>query len=73
MVVIPAGRFTMGSPLSEKERSSDEGPQHEVTIPKAFAVGKFEVTFAEWEACVSAGGCGGHRPSDQVWGKDRGR
>ena len=35
MVVVPAGRFTMGSPKSEKDRGKDEGPQHEVTIPKA--------------------------------------
>ena len=54
MVVIPAGEFTMGSPPNEAERSSDEGPQHKVTIAKPFAVGKFEVTFAEWDACVAA-------------------
>jgi formylglycine-generating enzyme required for sulfatase activity len=69
MVVIRAGRFTMGSPPSEPERADDEGPQHEVTIPKPFAIGRFEVTFVEWEACVSAGECGGHRPSDRGWGK----
>lgn len=70
MVVIPAGRFIMGSPASENQRSNDEGPQHEVTIPKPFAVGKFEVTFAEWEVCVSAGGCGDHAPTDEGWGRE---
>ncbi len=54
MVVVPAGSFMMGSPDSEKDRSSDEGPQRRVTIAKPFAVGKFEVTFAEWDACVAA-------------------
>jgi formylglycine-generating enzyme required for sulfatase activity len=55
MVVVPAGKFMMGSPESEKVRT--EGPQHEVTIAKPFAVGRTEVTFAEWDACVAAGAC----------------
>ena len=59
----------MGSPESEPERSSDEGPQHKVRIPKPFAVGRFTITFAEWDACVAAGGCGGYRPDDQGWGR----
>jgi formylglycine-generating enzyme required for sulfatase activity len=56
MIVIPAGSFPMGSPATEKDRY-DEGPQHLVTIAKPFAVSKFEVTFADWDACVSVGGC----------------
>lgn len=64
MVVVPAGDFTMGSPPGEEGRFDREGPQHEVTIGRAFAVGKFEVTFAEWDACVTAGGCT-HRPDDR--------
>jgi formylglycine-generating enzyme required for sulfatase activity len=52
MVVIPAGRFMMGSPESEDGRLDLEGPQHAVTIVKPFAVGRYEVTFAEWDACV---------------------
>lgn len=69
MVVIPAGSFTMGSPKSESERSSVEGPRHEITLTKPFAAGIYEVTFAEWDACVAAGGCGGHRPNDRGWGR----
>jgi formylglycine-generating enzyme required for sulfatase activity len=57
MIVIPAGEFTMGSPATEEGRSDNEGPQHKVTIAKPFAVSKFDVTFADWDACVSAGGC----------------
>jgi formylglycine-generating enzyme required for sulfatase activity len=68
MVVVPAGTFTMGSPTSEGSRSSDEGPQRRVTIAKPFAVSKFEVTFAEWDACVAADGCS-HRPADEGWGR----
>jgi formylglycine-generating enzyme required for sulfatase activity len=70
MVVVPAGEFTIGSPASEKERSYDEGPQRKVTIRQPFAVGKFEVTFAEWDACVAGGGCK-HKPSDQGWGRGK--
>jgi formylglycine-generating enzyme required for sulfatase activity len=57
MIVIPAGEFMMGSPATEKGRSDNEGPQHKVTIAKPFAVAKFDVTFAEWDACVLVGGC----------------
>ena len=59
----------MGSPESEKNRDSNEGPQWWVTIARSFAVGKFEVTFAEWDACVSAGGCS-HRPETE-WGRGK--
>ena len=69
MVVVPAGSFMMGSPASEQRRSVDEGPQHRVTIPSPFAVGVYEVTFAEWDACVADGGCGGYRPDDEGWGR----
>jgi formylglycine-generating enzyme required for sulfatase activity len=66
MVVVPDGNFTMGSLESEKDRN--EGPQHEVTIAKPFAVGKTEVTFAEWDACISAGAC--PPAADNLWGRD---
>ena len=69
MVVIPSGSFVMGSPSSEEHRHDHEGPQHEVTISDPFAVGKYEVTFSEWDACVSSGGCGGYRPDDEGWGR----
>ena len=58
MVVVPAGSFMMGSPASEDGRDDVEGPQHAVTIGAPFAVGVYEVTFAEWDACVRAGGAG---------------
>ena len=51
MVVLPAEKFIMGSPEDERGRDGDEGPQHLVTIPQPFAVGKYEVTveqFAEF-------------------------
>ena len=70
MVVVPAGSFQMGSPRTEVGRSSDEGPQRRVTIPEPFAVGRFEVTFAEWEACLRAGACM-QDPGDRGWGRGR--
>ncbi len=70
MVVVPAGSFLMGSPKSEDGNDGTEGPQHEVKIPRSFAIGKFEVTFAEWDACVAAGGCK-YRPGDQGWGRGK--
>lgn len=61
MVLIPAGKFKMGSPLSEKGRRRDE-TQHEVTLTKPFYMGKYEVTQEQWEAVM------GNNPStDHKW------
>ena len=54
MVVIPAGEFTMGSPADEEGRLDREGPQHEVTIGSPFAIGKYEVTFEEYDRFAEA-------------------
>ena len=48
LVRIPAGRFTMGSPGTEKGRKSNEGPQRRVTIGKSFYMAVTEVTQAQW-------------------------
>jgi formylglycine-generating enzyme required for sulfatase activity len=68
MIVLPAGDFVMGSP--EGVGSKQERPSHKVTIANPFTVSKFEVTFAEWDACVAGGGCS-HRPDDRNWGRGR--
>lgn len=52
MVVLPTGRFTIGSPLSETGRGSDENPQRVVTINYTLAVGKYPVTRGEFAAFV---------------------
>jgi formylglycine-generating enzyme required for sulfatase activity len=65
MVVVPAGEFKMGS-----TKQSREQPQHKVSIRQRFAVSRFEVTFEEWDACVTLGGCA-HHPWDQGWGRGR--
>lgn len=67
MVVLPAGSFLMGSRASEPGRYDDEGPQHRVQVA-SFAVGQYEVTFRQWDACVAAGGCT-TRPGDAGWGR----
>lgn len=50
---VPAGKFLMGSPPTEKARSNDEGPQHEVTISKPFYIGMFHVTQAQYQQIIS--------------------
>ena len=53
MVVLPGGTFTMGS----NHDDPTERPAFRVTIGSAFAIGKYEVTVAQWTACVAGGGC----------------
>jgi len=55
MLVVPPGKFIMGSTKSEGTDFSQ--PQHDVAIAQPFAVGKFELTFDEWDHCYAAGGC----------------
>ncbi len=50
--------FMMGSPKSESGRDSNEGPQHQVTISKAFELQTTEVTQSQWQAVM------GSTPSD---------
>jgi formylglycine-generating enzyme required for sulfatase activity len=57
MIVVPAGEFMMGSTASEPRRFDSEGPQHQVAIAKRFAVSRFDVTFDDWDACVTGGSC----------------
>ena len=66
MVSIPAGEFRMGSRAGDAE--DHEKPAHRVAVP-AFKLGKYEVTFAQWGACVADGGCNGYSPDDKGWGR----
>ena len=61
MVDIPGGTFRMGE--------GDERQVHSVTVPD-FKMGKYEVTFAQWDVCVADGGCGRYTPDD--YGRGRG-
>lgn len=69
MVVVPAGSFVMGYPPGDSGRLHQEGPVRTVNFGKPFAVGKFEVTFDEWEACVAEKQC----PKVDDKGRGRGR
>jgi formylglycine-generating enzyme required for sulfatase activity len=53
----------------EEARDGDEGPRHRVKFEKPFALGRFAVTFAEWDACVAAKDCGEYKPDDRGWGR----
>jgi formylglycine-generating enzyme required for sulfatase activity len=64
VVVVPPGQFMMGSSRGD----GDERPVHPVVIPRPIAVGRFEVTFQEYDACVAAGGCRSNL-SDRGWGR----
>ena len=63
MVVVPAGSYTMGG-------GTNFG-RHTVTFAKPFAVSTYELSFADWDACVAGGDCNGYKPPDQFWGRGR--
>ncbi|MEH2251385.1 bifunctional serine/threonine-protein kinase/formylglycine-generating enzyme family protein [Nostoc sp.] len=68
MVEIPGGQFLMGSPLTEKERNPNEGPQHPMTV-KPFFMGKFTVTQEQYQAVMGINPSsfeGDKRPVEQV-------
>ena len=78
MAVIPPGSFLMGSPPDEPLRNFDEGPQHRVSFAKPFAIGRFAVSFAEYDLfCESTGkkmffvwSTGARaKPRDAGWGR----
>ncbi|HWE16532.1 MAG TPA: SUMF1/EgtB/PvdO family nonheme iron enzyme [Hyphomicrobiaceae bacterium] len=86
MVVVPDGAFWMGSPdgsggdqgnVAEPGRQEDEGPRHCVTITRRFAVGRFVVTFEEWDLAQEhpdwrrLSGLKPRRPFDSKWGRGR--
>jgi formylglycine-generating enzyme required for sulfatase activity len=67
MIVVPAASFVIGSPADEPGRRSNEGPPMTVTLERAFALGRFEVTFDQWDRCVEAGWC--PQADDAGWGR----
>jgi len=67
MNIIPGGRFLMGSPASEAERRDNER-QHEVEVA-SFAIGKYAVTFEEYDRFAEATGRG--KLKDEGWGRWR--
>jgi formylglycine-generating enzyme required for sulfatase activity len=69
MVAPAPGAFLMGSPESEKDRSCSEGPQHEVTIGYRFALGRYPVTFDEYDHFCAA--TKRKKRTDRGWGRGK--
>ncbi|MBO1047789.1 MAG: SUMF1/EgtB/PvdO family nonheme iron enzyme [Dolichospermum sp. DEX182a] len=68
MVEIPGGTFIMGSPANEAERFSNEGPQHQVTVP-GFFMAKYQLTQAQYQAIMGSNPSafkGNNRPVERV-------
>jgi formylglycine-generating enzyme required for sulfatase activity len=68
MMVIPPGKFIMGSPPAEPQRFDREGPQHEVMIKTPFALGVCAVTFADYD--LFCRDTQRDLPNDRGWGRD---
>jgi hypothetical protein len=67
MVQIPAGEFTIGSP-DEANWDSDEGPRRRISVA-GFAIGKYEVSFDEYDRFCEA--TGRDKPGDSGWGRGK--
>ncbi len=71
MVVVPAGKAMLGSPPGESGRQTFEAAPHVVEIDTPFAVGRYAVTFAQWDACYAEGACGHRRLGDLDFGRGK--
>lgn len=69
MVPVPGGVFVQGSPETEEERGEDEGPQRTVAI-EPFWMGKFEVTWDEFEPFMMTNDARSRDGSRQQWSED---
>jgi formylglycine-generating enzyme required for sulfatase activity len=63
LAVVPPGDFVMGSSDTPYEK-----PERTIAIKRPFAIGRREVTFAEWDQCADAGPCK-YKPDDHGWGR----
>jgi formylglycine-generating enzyme required for sulfatase activity len=71
LVSVAPGQYMVGSGgVGVAQQSLAAAEAQEVTINEAFAIGRYEITFEDWERCVSAGGCNSP-PSDDGWGRGR--
>ena len=69
MVVIPAGESQVGCLSNDDSCWGLDLPVMEIRITKPFALSIYEITYAQWDACVFAGGCNGYRPLNVGWGR----
>ncbi len=70
MIVLPIGAYQMGASPQDREASAVEKPRHLVTLSAPLAVGRSEVSFSQWEACVAQGACRHYQPRDNGWGRE---
>ncbi|WP_347329630.1 bifunctional serine/threonine-protein kinase/formylglycine-generating enzyme family protein [Marinimicrobium locisalis] len=63
MIIVPAGRYTMGSKLDSRSM-----PKRSIRIPRAFAISRFEITFSDF--AKFAEDTGRNLPDDNNWGRD---
>jgi len=68
LVEIPRGAFLRGSTASEAGHQPTEGPVTKVEIQRNFAIGRYPVTFGEWDQCLADRACQ-HNPNDRGWGR----
>ena len=69
LVLLPAGKFMMGSTEKEEDEYKSERPQHRVTIAQRFAIGQYPVTFAEYDQFCETKRR--RKPEDEGWGRER--
>jgi len=69
MVVLPAGQFMMGSPTDDKDAYPEEFPSHQVNIGYRFAIGRFPVTFDEYDVFCEE--TMRRPPYDEHWGRGK--
>ena len=67
LVLIPAGEMAVGDSDRRSAGTEDASPRR-VIFERPFLMGKFEITFEQWDQCHRAGGCD-HRPDDKGWGR----
>lgn len=67
MIVIPSGRFLLGSSSDEPDRDNSEGPRREITFPRRFCLSRYLVTFDEFDEFCRA--TSRTLPKDRFWGR----
>ena len=68
LVAINPGRFVMGPVTEDVTQKARAAAEQEITVDAAFAIGRYEITFDDWERCVAAGDCD-RSPVDDGWGR----
>jgi len=68
MVVVPSGSFLMST--GEDEPGGSQSARRLVSFPHKMAIGKFPVTFTQWEPFFRSGGAGEYEPFDSGWGQE---